>query len=206
MLKGMQVLLPDLETRATLVIGHDRPLSDDEFFEFCTMNPELRIERSAHGEIIIMPPAGAETGYRNSDLTAQLTTWAKKDGRGRAFDSNTEYILANGAARSPDASWILKSRIDPFTKEQKRKFLPLCPDFVVELTSPTDRLKQVKTKMREWIDNGAQLGWLIDPDRLAIYIYRPVREPQQLSDIESIAGEAPVDGFRLELGDIWAGL
>ncbi len=133
-------------------------MDDDEFFEFCAGKPKLRIERCASGEIIIKPPAGAETAYRNSDLTAQLTVWAKRDGRGRAFDSNTEYILPNGAALSPDASWVLKSRLDTFSKEQKKRFLPLCPDFVVELTSPTDRLNKVKAKMREWIENGAALG------------------------------------------------
>jgi Uma2 family endonuclease len=184
----------------------ERPMGDDEFFEFCASKPKLRIERCASGEIIIKPPAGAETAYRNSDLTAQLTVWAKRDGRGRAFDSNTEYILPNGAALSPDASWVLKSRLDTFSKEQKKRFLPLCPDFVVELTSPTDRLNKVKAKMREWIENGAALGWLLDADRRTVYVYRPGQEPDRLADIDHVAGEPPVEGFRLDLGDIWRGL
>ena len=202
----MQVVLPDLETHATFQIQAASPMDDDEFFEFCASKPKLRIERCASGEIIITPPAGAETAYRNSDLTAQLTVWAKRDGRGRAFDSNTEYILPNGAALSPDASWVLKSRLDTFSKEQKKRFLPLCPDFVVELTSPTDRLNKVKAKMREWIENGAALGWLLDADRRTVYIYRPGQEPDRLADIDHVAGEAPVEGFRLDLGDIWRGL
>ena len=148
-------------------------MTDEEFFEFCERNPDLRIEREANGEIIIMPPAGFETGYRNNDVSRQLGNWAEADGRGVAADSNTEYLLPDGAALSPDASWVLKSRLDRFSKEQLKRFLPLCPDFVVELISPTDRLPRVKAKMREWIENGAQLGWLIDADRRTIYVYRP---------------------------------
>src|SRR5437763_3930616 len=195
----MQVVLPDVPTRATFEVEGERPMDDDEFFEFCASNPDLRIERNSNGEIIIMPPAGAETGYRNSDLTAQLATWAKRDGRGRAFDSNTEFVLPSGAALSPDASWVRNTRLDRFTKEQKKRFLPLCPDFVVELTSPTDRLNQVKKKMRAWMENGAALGWLIDADRRAVYIYRTATDnPEELVDIDHIKGEGPVDGFRLE--------
>src|SRR3989442_4432459 len=135
----MQVVLPDVETRARIEICGERPMDDEEYFEFCARNRKLRIERDANGDIIIMPPAGGETGYRNSDLTAQLGTWSKRDGRGRAFASNTEFILPNGAALAPDASWVRNSRLEQFTKEQKKRFLPLCPDFVVELMSPTDR-------------------------------------------------------------------
>ena len=123
-----------------------------------------------------------------------------------AFDSNTEYILPDGAALSPDASWVLKDRLDQFSKEQKGRFLPLCPDFVVELTSPTDRLPRVKAKMQEWMDNGARLGWLIDADRRTIYIYRPDQKPEEVVEVDHIIGEDPVGGFRLELTDIWQGL
>jgi len=204
--KGMQVSLPDDETCAAYAIRGERPMDDDEFFEFCGNNPDLRVERDANGEIIVMPPAGFETGYRNSDLTAQLTIWAKADDRGIALDSNTEYVLPNSAARSPDASWVLKSRVAKLTGKQKKVFPRLCPDFVVELTSPSDRLHKVKAKMREWIDNGAQLGWLIDPDHRTVYVYRPGIEPEELVDIEHVDGESPVKGFRLELSVIWKGL
>ena len=202
----MQVLLPDNQTCATYAIRGEPPLDDDQYFEFCMSNPDLRIEREANGEIIIMPPTGGETSYRNSDLTSQLTAWSKRDGRGRAFDSNAEFFLPDGAALSPDASWILKDRLAKLTNDQKRRFIPLCPDFVVELTSPSDRLNKVKSKMREWIDNGAALGWLIDADRRTVYVYRPGTEPEELVDIDHIDGEGPVDGFGLDLSDIWQSL
>ena len=202
----MQVDLPDLETRATFLIRAERPMDDDEYFEFCAKNSELHIEREANGEIIIMPPTGFETGYRNNEVSSQLRNWARVDGRGVALGSNTEYVLPNGAARAPDASWILKSRLAGFTKEQKKRFLPVCPDFVGELISPTDRLPGVKAKMREWMENGAALGWLIDPDRRSVHVYRPQREPDVLVDIDHLDGEGPVAGFRLELPDIWRGL
>jgi Uma2 family endonuclease len=202
----MQIELPDIETRARIEIYGERPMDDDEYFEFCARNRKLRIERDANGEIIIMPPAGAETGYRNNNLAVQLGTWSIRDGRGRAFDSNTEFILPNGAALAPDASWVQSSRLEQFTKEQKRRFLPLCPDFVVELISPSDRLPKVQAKMREWMENGAALGWLIDADRRTVYVYRPAHAPQELVDVDHVAGEGPVEGFRLELADLWQGL
>jgi Uma2 family endonuclease len=201
----MQVVFPDIETRARVDNG-DGPMSEAEFFDFCARNSDLRIERDASGEIIIMPPAGGETGYRNSDLTMQLGVWTKRDGRVRAFDSNSEFLLPNGSARSPDASWLLTTRLDRFTKEEKRRFLPLCPDFVVELVSPSDRLPKVKAKMREWMENGAALGWLIDPDTRTVYIYRPGQDAEELVNVDHAVGEGPVEGFRLELADIWEGL
>src|ERR1700693_3370636 len=140
----MQVVLPDYETRASIeVCGGDvngeRPLSDEEFFDFCMKNPDLHIERRSNGEIVIMPPAGMETGYRNSDVSVQLGNWTKKDGRGVAFDSSAEFILPSGAAFAPDASWVLKSRLTSLTKAEKELFGRLCPDFVIELKSPRDR-------------------------------------------------------------------
>jgi len=202
----MQVVLTDFPAGARIEPLDARRLNDDEFYEFCMRNPDLRIEREPSGEIIVMPPAGGETGYRNNDLSCQLGVWAKADGRGRAFDSNTEFILPNGAAYAPDAAWVLKTRLAVLTKEQKRRFLPLCPDFVVELTSPSDRLPRVKEKMREWIANGAQFGWLIDADQRMVYIYRPQQEPEEIANPDRIEGEGPVAGFRLELNDIWQGL
>jgi Uma2 family endonuclease len=201
----MQVVFPDMETRARVDNG-DSPMSEAEFFDFCSQNSDLRIERDANGEIIIMPPTGGETAYRNSKLAARLTIWSERDGRGCAFDSNAEFLLPNGAARSPDASWVLKSRIDRLTKKEKRRFPPLCPDFVVELVSPSDRLSKVKTKMREWMENGAALGWLIDPDTRTVYIYRPGQDAEELVNVDHVVGAGPVEGFRLELADIWEGL
>ncbi len=181
-------------------------MTEEEYWNFCQANQDLRIERTSMGEIIIMPPTGAETGYRNGDLNVQLGAWAKKDGRGRAFDSNTEFVLPGGAAFAPDASWVATNRLAAFSKEQKRKFLPLCPDFVVELMSPGDRLPGVQSKMKEWMANGALLGWLIDPDNRTVYVYRPGVDAEALVDIRSLNGESPIAGFELQLEDIWVGL
>jgi Uma2 family endonuclease len=203
---SLQIVLNDIETQVPLHLRPVRRMSDDELFDFCVANPSLRIERTAEGEILVMAPTGLETANRNMDLSAQLQRWAKRDGRGKAFDSNAEFILPDGAALSPDASWVLNSRLNALTREQKRKFPPLCPDFVVELTSPADRLPQVKKKMAEWMKNGAQLGWLIDADHKTVYIFRPDQPPEQLVAPSNISGEGPVAGFKLELDDIFAGL
>jgi Uma2 family endonuclease len=189
-----------------MVIQREHGMTDDEYFRFCAANRDLRIERTAGGEVLIAPPVGGESSFRNCELTGQLRNWARQDGRGRAFDSSVEYLLASGAAYSPDASWILRSRLDKLSKDEKRKFLRICPDFVVELKSPSDRLSKLKDKMCEWIENGAQLGWLLDPDHRTVYVYRRGRELEQLVDPERVTGENPVDGFVLELVDIWAGL
>jgi Uma2 family endonuclease len=203
---SMQLLVEDVALDRPMVIQWEHQMTDDEYFQFCQINQDLRIERTAQGDLLIMPPAGFESGYRNNELSRQLANWALEDGRGLAFDSNTEYILPKGAAYSPDASWVLQSRLTTLTKEQKRKFPPLCPDFVVELMSPSDRLSKAKAKMEEWIANGAQLGWLLDPDHRTVHIYRPNREPEQVVNAERLVGEGPVAGFTLELADIWTGL
>ncbi len=207
----MQVVLPDFETRASIEvcgdeIHGDRQLNDEEFFDFCMKNPDLRIERYANGEIIIMPPCGMETGYRNSDVSSQLRVWAKRDGRGVSFDSSAEFILPSGAAFAPDASWMLKSRLATLTKEEKAVFGRLCPDFVIELKSPSDRLSSLKAKMDQWIADGAQLAWLIVPEKRTVHVYRRDSSTEELSDMDFVAGEEPVEGFRLELADIWKGL
>ncbi|MCU1274497.1 MAG: hypothetical protein JWO48_1928 [Bryobacterales bacterium] len=150
----MQVVLNKIETQEPIRIQPDRRMSDQEFFELCAVNPDLRIERTAAGEIVIMPPTGGETSYRNSELTAQLRNWARRDGRGRAFDSNIEYILPDGSALSPDASWIERSRLAKLTREQKRKYLPHAPEFLVELTSPTDRLHRVRKRLKKALQRG----------------------------------------------------
>lgn len=200
----MQILVE--ESERPMAIQWERGMTDDEYFQFCADNPDLRIERSVEGDILIMPPVGGEGSFRNSELSAELRTWARKDGRGRGFDSSVEYFLPSGAAYSPDASWVLRSRLDKLTRDEKRKFPRLCPDFVIELMSPSDRLRKVKAKIAEWIENGAQLGWLLDPDHRTVYIYRPDREPEQIVNPERIVGEGPVAGFVLVLADIWAEL
>ena len=173
-------------------------LSDDAFFDFCASNDEYRIERTAEGRIIIMSGTGGETGFRNSLLTSQLTTWAMADGRGRPFDSSTMFLLPNSAMRSPDAAWVSRIRLAKLTSSQKRKYLPLCPEFVVELVSPSDRLPAVSAKMLEWIENGVQLGWVLDPDEMRAYVYRIGQPVEVLDNPAILAGEGPVDGFILD--------
>jgi Uma2 family endonuclease len=186
-----------------MVIRGEHRVTDDEFYQFCADNPDLRAERTAEGDLIVMPPPGTETGRRNMKLSIRLGSWAERDGRGQAFDSSTGYTLPNTAVRSPDASWVLNSRYNALTTEEKRGHAPLCPDFVVELMSPTDRLSKVQAKMREWMDNGAQLGWLLDPDRRTAYIYRPGRDSEQSIHPDRLLGEGPVTGFVLDLAGIW---
>jgi Uma2 family endonuclease len=176
-------------------------MTDEKFFEFCQLNSELRIERTVLGDVLIMPPTGGETSDRNAEITRQLRNWARQDGTGVAFDSSAGFNLPNGATRSPDASWVERSRLENLTLEQKRKFLPLCPDFVIELRSPSDRLADVKGKMQEYIDNGARLGWLFDPSNRQVYRYRPgiiepLDNPQEISD-------PLLPGFVLNLREIW---
>lgn len=199
----MQLVLNEIELEACIVISPGRRITEDEFWNFCCDNPDLRIERTAEGEIEVMPPTGGELGASNADLCAQLAIWAKRDGRGRTFDSSTGFILPNGAERSPDASWIERSRIAALNRAQMRRFVPLCPDFVVELTWPTDRLKRVQAKMREYIENGAKLGWLLDVDTRTVYVYQPHRDVERITGTESIAGEPPIDGFVLDLRPVW---
>ena len=153
-----------------------------------------------------MPPAGLESSYRNSGVTVQLGNWAKRDKRGKAFDSSSEFFLPNGAARSPNAAWISNARLQMLPKSEKRVFPHLCPDFVIEVMSPSDRLKSAQAKMREWIDNGAELGWLIDGDARTVYMYRAGKPVEMMSDVIQLAGDGPVTGFVLELEEIWDGL
>jgi Uma2 family endonuclease len=180
-----------------------QPMSDEEFFEFCQWNPEWRIERTAEGEVLIMPPVGGETGIRNSQLNRLLGNWAEADGTGVVFDSSAGFTLPNGAVRSPDLAWIRRERWEALTEAERRRFAPLCPDFVVELRSPSDSLADLKVEMEEYVTNGAQLGWLIDPEEREVYIYRPDMEPVCLEDPKQVAGDPLLPGFVLELNRIW---
>ncbi len=181
----------------------DGEMTDDEFFEFCQLNPDLRIERTAEGEIIMMSPAGGETANRNAALTAFLFMWARQNGEGVAFDSSGGFILPGGATLAPDAAWVRRFRLQKLTSDQKQKFLPLCPDFVIELRSPSDRLKDVQAKMKEYRENGARLGWLIDPIERQVFIYRPGQEVVHVQNPTQIAGDPELPGFTLELAEIW---
>ncbi len=179
------------------------PMTDEEFAAFCAEHPDLSFEMTAEGEVIVMAPTAPLTGDRNSEIDWQLRTWAKKDGRGRTYDSSTGFVLPNSARRSPDASWILKSRIAQLAPAKREGAWHFCPDFVIELQSPSDRPRVLKNKMREYLANGAQLGWLIDPARRSVTVFRPNREPETLTDINSMEGEDPVAGFVLDLSEVW---
>ena len=189
------------------VVVHFEPsqlrMTDEEFFEFCMLNPELRIERSSEGDIIVMAPTGGKSGRRNARLIAFLVSWAERDGSGQVFDSSTEFILPNRAGRAPDASWVRNERWDALTQVQQEQFPPLCPDFVVELRSRTDRLDSLVEKMDEYIANGAQLGWLIDPIERKVHIYRAGEATEILDDPETVSGEPLLKGFVLDLRSLW---
>jgi Uma2 family endonuclease len=177
-------------------------LTDEQFFQLCQNNRDYQFERTASGELIIMPPTGSETSIRNMDLSYQLRAWSRQNNLGVVFDSSGGFTLPNGADRSPDASWVKKERWDALTPEQKERFAPLCPDFVVELRSRTDSLKKLQEKMQEYIDNGAKLGWLIDRKNQRVEIYRPDREVEIIQNPATLSGENILPGFVLDLAEI----
>ena len=178
-------------------------LDDDLLFAFCQYNRDLRIERDAHGDLEIMPPTGAETGTRNANLTCDFANWARLDGRGAVFDSSTGFLLPNGAMRSPDLAWVLRERLATLAPQQKRKFLPLVPDLIIELASPTDDERPLHAKLREWRDNGARLAWLILPDRRQVWRYALGQEPACLQDPQHLGDEALLPGMSLPMARIW---
>jgi len=185
---------------------HLRPaveLTDDQFLALCSINGDLRLERTAEGDLIVMPPTGFTTGTRNSELSRQVGNWAKADGRGLAVGCSTGFKLPNGADRSPDEGWVLRTRLAELTNEQKERFLPLAPDFVIELKSPTDLLKDLHAKMEEYRDCGVRLGWLIDPEKRQVQIYRPGSEVETLENPLEVSGEPELPGFVLDLREIW---
>jgi Uma2 family endonuclease len=180
--------------------------SDAAYFAFCKANPNLRVERTAEGEILIVPPAGSESSHRNSRVTAQLGRWADEDDRGKVFDSSSQFMLDDGSALSPDAAWVSNASLRGVPREKRREFLPLCPEFIVEVMSPSDRLKKAKEKMEQWIANGAQLAWLIDGDAQTVHVYRTGHAPKIHRGITKLSGDGPVAGFTLQLTAIWKGL
>lgn len=176
--------------------------TDEEYYDFCRKHEDLRFETNKNGDLIIMPPTGAETGDKNAELTMQLRIWSKKDGTGKTFDSSTEFELPNGAKKSPDATWILKEKYYALTQKQRESFPPICPDFVVELRSKSDRLKPLQEKMAEYIENGVRLGWLIDPYKKQVHIYRKNGEIEILENPKTVSGEDVLEGFELNLEEI----
>jgi Uma2 family endonuclease len=190
-------------TTLTLNLNPIIKLTDDQFFQLCQENENIRLERTAKGELIIMPPAGGETGNRNAGLTTQIWIWNNQNKLGEVFDSSTGFKLPNGANKSPDAAWIKLERWNALTPEQQKKFPPLCPDFVVELLSPSDSLKETQDKMKEYRDNGALLGLLINRKNRQVEIYRPGAEVEVLDNPNQVSGEPVLPGFVLNLASIW---
>ncbi|MDF5718406.1 MAG: Uma2 family endonuclease [Rhizonema sp. NSF051] len=178
-------------------------MTDDQLFDFCQLNQDFRIERNTTGEIVIMSPTGSETDERNFDLIGQLWVWTKQDGMGVGFGSSGGFTLPSGAVRSPDAAWIKKTDWEAIPLEQRQKFAPICPKFVIELRSQSDSLKELKTKMEEYIKNGSRLGWLIDRVGCKVYIYRPDTAVEELDNPTTLSGEDILRGFVLDLSEIW---
>jgi Uma2 family endonuclease len=195
--------MPD-EDMMTLVLRLPRPPRNcpDWFFDFCQANDEWQFERTAEGDILVIPLAGGEGSYREGEVQVQLHVWAEQDGAGRVF-ANTGVILPNQATRAPDAFWVKMSHLAKLTAKQKKKFLPLCPDFVIEVLSPSDRLPTLQQKMEEYRDNGASLGWLIDPEERKVHVYRPGKRVETLNRPKRIGGDPELPGFVLELARIW---
>jgi Uma2 family endonuclease len=192
-----------LSSTIVLRIPPKLQMTDDEFFEFCQINSELRIERNKSGELLIMPPTGSETGNRSGSVFGELYIWARQDGTGICFDSSTGFKLSMGD-KSPDASWIKLERWNALSPEQKQKFAPICPDFVVELRSASDNLKPLEEKMQEYMrEPGVQLGWLIDCKNPRVYIYRPGLPEECLENPATVSGDPVLPGFVLNMSKIW---
>ena len=179
------------------------PMTDEQFASFCSEHPDLFFEMTAEGEIIVMPPTFTVTGLRNNEIGRQLSNWALTDTRGFVAESSTGFVLPSGARRSADAAWTLKSRARALPKDNLDRYWHLCPDFVIELRSATDRVRVLRAKMHEWIANGAELAWLIDPETRTVEVYRKDREPEILAGPDSIAAGPPVEGFVLDLKPVW---
>ncbi|MEM6840373.1 MAG: Uma2 family endonuclease [Cyanobacteria bacterium P01_H01_bin.119] len=199
LIQAEQITLPiNLSSLLTLT-----EISDEQFYAFCRTNPELRIERNANREVIVMPPAFSDTGNRNFRIAGQLFVWSEADGTGEAFDSSSGFTLPNGATRSPDAAWITAERWSALTSEQQESFAPIAPDFVVELRSSSDRLAGLKDKLAEYMENGVRLGLLIDRKNRLVYAYRPNCLPEVLENPEVVSCEPELPGFSLRMAKIW---
>ncbi|GCL38053.1 MAG: Uma2 family endonuclease [Sphaerospermopsis kisseleviana] len=190
-------------TSVTLQIPQSLKFTDDEFVEIVAANKDLRLELSHQGELIVMSPTGGETGERNLELTGQVWFWNRTHKLGKAFDSSTGFKLPLGGTRSPDVSWIKIERWNALTPEQRKKFLPLCPDFVIELVSESDDLADTQAKMREYINNGLRLGWLLNPKDKQVEIYRQNQAVEILENPQSLSGEDVLPGFILDLQPIF---
>jgi Uma2 family endonuclease len=198
----MNVALPEIDQPVRL--RFERPMTDEELMRFCAANEMVRVERDANGELILMSPSGSGTGRTNSELIYQVAAWAREMNSGATFDSNAGFTLPDGSMRSPDAAWIAWPRWNALSKEEQEGFAPICPEFVIELRSPSDGLSELQAKMRLWLANGAEVAWLVDPSRKTVEVYRAGREVEVVEGGSVVEGDGPVAGFVLELGRVWS--
>lgn len=187
----------------TLDLNPVLTLTDDQYYELCRKNPELKLERNRAGQLIIIPPTGGETGRKNADIISQLVVWNKKKKLGVVFDSSTEFKLPLGGDRSPDAAWIKSERWQTLSDEAKKKFPPLCPDFIIELRSESDNLKEIRAKMQEYLENGMALGWLIDPQNQQVEIYKQNQNVETLKSPQTLSAGEILPEFILDFAEIW---
>ena len=192
-----QTIAVNIPTQINLKITHA------QFVELAQVNRDLQLERTATGELIVMPPTGSDTGNRNSSITGQLWMWNRQTKLGKTFDSSAGFHLPNGSDRSPDAAWVKQERWDSLSREEQETFAPLCPDFVVELRSKNDTISSLQEKMKEYKSNGAKLGWLIDTKNRKVEIYRQNREVEIVENPQSLSGEDVLLGFVLDLKEVW---
>jgi Uma2 family endonuclease len=196
--------IPEVKAEDSVVLrlGSALSLSDDQLLELCRLNETLRIERTSEGDLE-MAPVGCGSDRRNTDILFQLETWARSDGSGIAFGPSAGFVLPNTAMRAPDAAWVRRSRLSGLSRDQKEKFLPLCPDFVIEVRSLTDRLAKQQRKLKEYMANGAALGFLIDPIERMAYVYRPGEPPQILREPATLSADPVLPNFVLQLEEVW---
>lgn len=199
----MTLLIQTKSIPLTINLPAIASMTHTQFYEFCLANRDLRIERTASGDVVIMPPVFSDTGNRNFNIAAQLWNWTEQNGTGIGFDSSAGFTLPNGAMRSPDASWLRLERWNTLTEDQKASFAPICPNFVIELRSASDTLTSLQDKMQEYMANGASLGWLIDLKNRTVHIYRPNQAPEILNNPETVNGAPELPGFVLWMAKIW---
>jgi Uma2 family endonuclease len=181
----------------------ERPMTDDELFEFCVRNDTLRVERDSNGELILMSPSGLEGDNLNAEITTELTNWTRQDGRGKSFGSNGGFTLPDGSMRSPDGAWMSRERWNALAPKERKRFGHVTPEFVIELRSESDALAGLQEKMTTWIANGVELAWLIDPKRKVVEIYRPGESAEVHHNPASVQGTGPVSGFELVMQRVW---
>jgi Uma2 family endonuclease len=197
----MNIAVPEAELPVRL--RFDRPMSDDQLLRFCAANEALRVERDANGEILLMTPAGFKGSTINQRIGYLLYAWAEQDGRGVTTDSSGGYTLPDGSVRAPNAARVSFQRLETLSEQEQAGFAPVCPEFVIELRSPSDRLADLRAKMEMWVANGAEAAWLIDPERRVVEIYRPGDSPEVLHEPSSVQGTGPVAGFQLVMERVW---